>query len=75
MSCGVGHRCGLDPVMLWLWCRPASIAPVGPLAWEPPHAARSHPRKGKKTKNKTKQNKKAAMGLRVEPGAGNLLDT
>ena len=23
MSCGVGHRCGLDPEFLWLWCRPA----------------------------------------------------
>ena len=21
VSCGVGHRCGLDPVLLWLWCR------------------------------------------------------
>ena len=22
MSCGVGHRCGLDLVWLWLWRRP-----------------------------------------------------
>ena len=21
MSCGVSHRCGLDPALLWLWCR------------------------------------------------------
>ena len=34
-SCGVGRRCGLDPMLLGLWCRPASI---GPLAWEPPYA-------------------------------------
>ena len=20
MSCGVGHRCGSDPMRLWLWC-------------------------------------------------------
>ena len=39
MGCGVGHRRGLDPALLWLWCRPPAIAPVGPLAWEPPHAA------------------------------------
>ena len=26
MSCGVGHRCGLDPVWLWLWCRPAATS-------------------------------------------------
>ena len=22
--------------MLWLWCRPEAVAPMGPLAWEPP---------------------------------------
>ena len=37
MSCGVGHRRSLDP-KLWLWCRPAATAPIGPLAWEPPFA-------------------------------------
>jgi len=25
----------LDPVLLWLWCRLAAVAPVQPLAWEP----------------------------------------
>ena len=39
MSCGVGHRCGSDPELLWLWCRPAATVPIGPLAWEPPYAA------------------------------------
>ena len=38
VSCGVGHRCGLDLVLLWLWCRPAAAAPLRPLAWERPHA-------------------------------------
>ena len=28
-----------DPALLWLWCRPAAAAPIGPLAWEPPNAA------------------------------------
>ena len=27
-----------DPVLLWLWCRPAAAAPIQPLAWEPPYA-------------------------------------
>ena len=36
MSCGVGHRCGLDLVFFWLWCRLATVAPIGHLAWEPP---------------------------------------
>ena len=26
MSCGAGRRCGLDPVLQWLWCRPAAAA-------------------------------------------------
>ena len=25
-------------VLLWLWCRPAAAAPIGPLAWELPYA-------------------------------------
>ena len=23
-----------DPVLLWLWCSPAAVAPIRPLAWE-----------------------------------------
>ena len=38
MSCGVGHGCGSDPVLLWLWCRPAAVVLIGLLAWEPPYA-------------------------------------
>ena len=38
MSCGVDSRCGWDLVLLWLWHRPAAIAPIPPLAWEPPPA-------------------------------------
>ena len=26
-----------DPVLLWLWCRLAAVAPIRPLAWELPH--------------------------------------
>ena len=28
---------GLDPELLWLWCRPAAVAPIWPLAWEAPY--------------------------------------
>jgi len=38
MSCGVGCRCGSVPELLWPWCRPAAVAPIPPLAWEPPYA-------------------------------------
>ena len=27
-----------DPALLWLWRRPAAVAPIHPLAWEPPYA-------------------------------------
>ena len=27
-----------DPALLWLWCRPAAIAQIRPLAWEIPCA-------------------------------------
>ena len=49
MSCGVGHRLGLNLVLLWLWCRPATTAPIGPLAWELPYALK---RCGPKQTNK-----------------------
>ena len=29
----------LDPALLWLWHRPAAVAPVRPLAWESPYVA------------------------------------
>ena len=38
MSCGIGHRHSSDPALLWLWHRPAAVAPIEPLAWEPPYA-------------------------------------
>ena len=38
MSCGVGQRCGSDPALLWLWRRPAAVALIQPLAWEPAYA-------------------------------------
>ena len=31
-------RHGLDPVLLWLCCRPVATALIRPLAWEPPYA-------------------------------------
>ena len=46
MSCGVGCRRGSDSALLWLWCRQVATAPIRPLAWEPPYAVGSSPRKG-----------------------------
>ena len=39
MSCGVGRRHSSNPMLLWLWCRPAAAALGAPLAWEPPYAS------------------------------------
>ena len=30
VSCGISHRRGSDPVLVWLLCRLAAVAPVGP---------------------------------------------
>ena len=27
-----------DPALLWFWWRPAAVARIRPLAWEPPYA-------------------------------------
>ena len=40
--------------LLWLWRRPVATAPIRPLGWELPHAARVALEKGKKTKKKKK---------------------
>ena len=48
MSYGVGQRCGLDLLLLWLWRRPAAAALMGPLAWELPYAADTALKKKKK---------------------------
>ena len=38
MNCGVGHRLGSDPALLWLWCRLVAAAQIRPLTWELPYA-------------------------------------
>ena len=53
VSCGVGRRHGSDPALLWLWHRLVAVAPIQPLAWEPPNAVGTDlKRKGKKKKKK-----------------------
>ena len=51
LGCGVGRTCGLDPALLWLWCRPTAAAPIGPLAWELPCAVTVALKKAKEKKN------------------------
>ena len=57
MSCGVGHRNGLDPMLLWLWHRPAVIAPIRPLSWELPYARGVALKRQKQTNKQTNKQK------------------
>jgi len=52
--CGVGHRHGSDPMLLWLWHRLAATALIRPLAWKPLHAVGAAPEKAKRQKRKKK---------------------
>ena len=52
MSYGVGCRCGLDPMLLWLWGRPTATAQIQPLAWEIPYAMGAALEKQKTKKKK-----------------------
>ena len=52
VSCGTGHRLGLDLTLLWLWYRPGDAALIGPLAWELPYATGTVVKKQKKIDKK-----------------------
>ena len=54
VSSGVGHRCGLDLALLWLWCRAVAAAPIQPLAWELPYAPGAALKRKKKSDDTTK---------------------
>jgi len=57
VNCGVGQRYGSDLALLWLWCRPAAVTLIRPLAWEPPYAVGAA-LKRQKTKKKKKKKRK-----------------
>ena len=44
-----------DPALLWLWLRPAAVAPIQPLAWELPYAAGMALKKKKNKRKKIQQ--------------------
>ena len=56
MSYGVGHRCSVDPTLLWLWCRLMATALIGPLAWEHPYDVGAALKRQNNNKKKTKKN-------------------
>ena len=62
-SIAVGLRHSLGLALLWLWHRLEAIAPIRPLAWEPPYAAGVALKK--QTKNKINQQTKKLNGLEL----------
>ena len=51
-----------DLALLWLWHRPAVVAPIQPLAWEPPYASDAAL---KSKKNPTKTPGVTSVGMDV----------
>ena len=62
MSHGVGHRHRSDPALLWLWYRPAAVALIRPLAWEPLYAT---VRSFKKKREREREREKTNVGKNV----------
>ena len=65
-SYGVGLRWSLDPALLWLWCRPASVVHIWLLAWELPYATCAALNKNKKQKQTNKQKAMLIVSLSTE---------
>ena len=59
MSCGVGCSLGSDPMLFWLWYRPAAPAPFRPLAWELQYAMDAGLKSKQTNKQKNKKPKQA----------------
>ena len=66
MSCGVGRRCSSDSALLWLWCRPAATALIGPLAWELSYAQGAALKRHERKKERRKEG--LPVGTGMSPG-------
>ena len=65
MSRGVGHRCGLDPTLLWLSGRPSAAAPIWPLARELPYVSLAALKSQKNKQTNKQTNKQGIRNNRV----------
>ena len=65
MSCGVGRRCSLNLVLLWLWPRMAAEALIQPLAWELSYAAGVALKRPKQTNKQTKNKNKKPLDVKL----------
>ena len=55
-----------DLALLWLWGRLAAVAPIGPLVWEPPYAARAALKSRSKQVSKQERKRKKNSGELVQ---------
>ena len=62
----MGHRRGLDPMLLWLRCRLAAVALIGPLAWEPPYAVGVALKRQKRQTERKKERKEEGLSPVVQ---------
>ena len=67
-SCGVDRRHGLDPTLLWLWCRLMATAPILPLAWELPYTEGAALKRPKKKRGKERKKKEIPTNLITAKG-------
>ena len=58
MSSDIGHRCVLDPALLWLWWRLATVALISPLTRELPSALGAAVKKKKKKREREREKEK-----------------
>ena len=61
MTCGIGHKLGSDPTLLWLRCKLAAAVLIGHLNWELPYAAGAA-QKRKKKERKIKESPEWTLG-------------
>ena len=61
MSCDVGHRRGLNLVLLWLWRRSGATALIWPVAWEPAYAVGVALKRQKKKKKEKRENEQLLL--------------
>ena len=61
MSCGVGHRKGLDPELLWLWHRLAAAAPIQSLYGPKKQKKKKKKKKKKEGRKKERERKEKSL--------------
>ena len=65
-----------DPILPWLCCRPAVIAPIQPLAWERPYTVCAVQKDKKKVRDEDYNDKKYSRGTksRLDDGEEGVSD-